>query len=294
MNSKGNPVRLGVDLGGTGTRIVAVNDEHVVLKQMSVPTAGGGDATADLAQGLREVADGKTILMIGIGASGPIDEDGIIRNPDTLPAFTGVDLPTEFGRALAAPTYIENDAVTAALYEAELGAAIDYRSLLMITLGTGVGVSLIIDGRPIRGADGVHPEAGHLSVCERDAECYCGRDACWEQVASRTSLERLAARSSNYALPVLADHARNGDTSARAIFDEYGRRVAGGLADLLTIYRPGSVVFGGGGASFFDLFNRTLRTEVHSRFTFPKPELLVSKAGAYGGAIGATLLDEAS
>ena len=109
----------------------------------------------------------------------------------------------------------------AAIGEHAYGAGRGSTGLLVITLGTGVGVAALIHGRPVRGADGCHPEAGHITVSGPPAPCYCGLPTCWEQLASRTALHQLAAGEINE----LAGKARGGDPAASQVFDTYGERV---------------------------------------------------------------------
>ncbi|MDH2443310.1 ROK family protein [Amnibacterium sp. CER49] len=293
MSDSVGRVRIGIDIGGTGTRVVSISGDDRVQDSANFPTppAGGADPLQFLSNAIRSVAGGATIAALGIGASGPIDARGVIRNPDTLEAFTGVDLLEPLSLEFGIGARIDNDAVTAALYEAHLGVAAGAPSVLVITLGTGVGVALILDGTPVRGADGVHPEAGHLNVNVANCQCYCGRDSCWEQAASRAGLERLAIRSGRAELTALADTARTGDAAARGLFEMYGLRVAMGLSDLVGIYRPTTVVFAGGSTRYWDLIEHGVREGLAATHSAPEPQILLSSAGPYGGAIGATLFD---
>jgi glucokinase len=299
VTSQSESVRVGIDLGGTGTRFVALDDQRHVVDQRSNPTPNSGtaaDAILFLTAGIRGVAGAHGISGIGIGASGPIDAQGVIQNPETLPAFSGVDIVGALRAEFALTPVIDNDAVTAAVFESELGAGVGFRSLLMITLGTGVGVSMLNGGRPVRGADGAHPEAGHLSVCGQNAGCYCGRSTCWEQLASRTALERQIAAHFDQKPDIslvrdCAARARACDIEAMAVFAEYGSYIGRGLANLLTIYRPETVVFGGSVSEYHDLYSGGMRDElVKTPLLFPDVTIRPSTAGAFGGAIGAALL----
>ncbi|RYC03838.1 ROK family protein [Nocardioides zhouii] len=280
---------LGVDLGGTGTRIVLADASGTVLADRSVATATDPRAAVvDLGDALAEVASGP-VAAIGIGASGPIDRDGVIRNPDTLPAYTGADLVGALRDRFAAPVVIDNDAVTAAHAEARLGAGRGARSLLMVTLGTGVGVAMLSDGVPLRTAAGTHPEAGHLGV-PGGAPCYCGRSSCWEQSASRSALEAGAARL-GLDLDAAAGVARAGDPAATDLFAAYGEAVGTGLVDLLTLLGPDRVVLGGGGARFLDCFRESL-DDVLGRVVgcYDRPSVVPATVGNLAGALGAALL----
>lgn len=285
---------LGVDLGGTGTRIVLADEAGTVLADRSVPTATDRAlALSDLSGVLSELVTASAgttdaLCAIGIGASGPVDADGVVQNPATLAAYTGLDLVGALGARFGVPVLIDNDAVTAAYAEARLGAGRGARAVLMITLGTGVGVAMITDGRPWRTASGAHPEAGHLWV-PGHAPCYCGREACWEQAASRSTLQR-ALRTAGFELDEAHTAARAGDPQALELFAAYGRSVGDGLADLLTLLGPDRVVIGGGGARFLDVYGEVL-DETLSRIagcTEPPP-IVQAELGDLAGAIGAAL-----
>lgn len=289
---------VGIDIGGTGTRFVAVDPTtHRVLSRVTRPTpAAGGrdDALAFLRRHITHVAQGRRPITIGIGASGPIDRDGVIRNPDTLPAFTGWPVVEGLTDLTDGPVVIDNDAVCAALAEQFVGAARDAPRSLHITLGTGVGVCLLDADRPFRRADGTHPEGGHIAVAGPTPRCYCGRPSCWEQVASRQALQRTAAGlagrepSDPAAIEELAARAGRGDTQSLEAFAAYGRAVADGLATLLALYGPDLVVLGGSGARYFALYRDALDAALTplSAWT-PSVPIGASTLDDYGGAIGA-------
>ncbi|MEU1970762.1 ROK family protein [Microbacterium sp. NPDC019599] len=294
------PVRVGIDLGGTGTRFVAVDDDSVVVATATFATPvdlAPAAARSFLVREARAVAAGRSISAVGIGASGPIDREGVIRNPETLPAFTDVELLAPIAAELAAPVRIDNDAVTAALYEVSQGAARGSTSTLMVTLGTGVGVAALRGIEPVRGSDGTHPEAGHLSVTGAHAPCYCGRLACWEQLVSRSALQRAAgsllrvAKGTATDIDDAAERAQQGNADAIAIFDAFGRHLAEGLADLLTVVRSSCVVLGGSAARYQPAFGPELNRRLAEIDLYgPVPPVRISSAGVFGGAIGAAYL----
>jgi glucokinase len=160
----------GIDIGGTGTRIVTYGPDGLIAQKTT--------ATADLAVGnsdtkisrlasnvLNLVPADARLLGLGIGASGPVDRNrGVINNPDTLPGFTGIGLVAGLERHLGLPVTIENDAMVAAIAEQRVGAGKHASRMLMLTLGTGIGVALVLDGQPFRGLNGAHPEASHFPI----------------------------------------------------------------------------------------------------------------------------------
>ncbi|MHB0927355.1 MAG: ROK family protein [Candidatus Nanopelagicales bacterium] len=269
---------LGLDLGGTGTRL-AVVDAHGAHEGIALATEDFAEhAVERLEQAAAQVmpTSGR-LLGVGIGSSGPVDlRTGEIHNDDTLPQFTRKNIVGALAERLQVPVWIDNDAVVAALAEFEWGFQRRFSSLLCITLGTGLGVALIDHGSPLRAADGQHPESGHISVRGDGHPCYCGLDQCWEQVASRTALDRMQSTWS-------------GDEAG--MWGEYAKRIASGLITLITIHHPEAVVISGSVAQHWERLRESLIVELACRPEFDaEHSLFASQLGPYGGAMGATLL----
>jgi glucokinase len=284
------PVAVGIDLGGTGTRVVVLDTDGLIRREQTTRTVTGlspAHAVSGLIETVADLAAGLDLQGVGIGASGPVDSGGVIRNPSTLPAFSDIPLATIIADRLAVPCVIDNDAVTAAIGEHRYGAGRDSDALLVVTLGTGIGVCVLSCGRPVRAADGSHPEAGHIGVSGPAAPCYCGLASCWEQVASRTALNHLAVGRAGE----IAQSARNGDPAGTDLFGEYGERVGAGLATLLTLYKPDRVVIGGGAAQYLDVFHAGMRRSLTRSSEYScSPEFLAAEIGNVAGAVGAAVL----
>lgn len=255
-------VVVGIDLGGTATRFVSMNADGDVVARLRVPTPpslGEDQQSVFFATHIVSLVGSGILRGVGIGASGPIDGDGVIRNPDTLPAFSNINLTNKLRDLLGVPCMIDNDAVAAALAEYRHGSQRGASSLLLVTLGTGVGTCLLLNGRPFRGSDGWHPEGGHLGVAGA-APCYCGRVSCWEQIASRAALQAAVGRvdpegiDDEAATDRCAARARAGHLESMRVFDTFGHDVGEGLATLLGLYRPQAVIIGGSGAKYFSVF----------------------------------------
>lgn len=293
-------VTIGIDIGGTGTRILAMTADREVVAQKTVGTpAEFPDETAAefLIGHIREVSAGALPVAIGIGASGPIDSEGTIQNPDTLAGFTGAPLLPQLRDAFAVPVVIDNDAVCAALAEHAIGAGRGYDSLLHVTLGTGIGGAFLIADFPVRSGDSQHPEVGHLSVPGERNPCYCGRESCWEQAASRQALQLTASAvlglqpTDRRAIKQLADRAKGGDAKAVHVFHNYGVRVADGLSTLLAIYRPHVVVIGGSAAPYLPLFQSAITESLADLGDWiSRAKVIRTELNDYGGAIGSALL----
>ncbi len=298
----GRRLTIGVDMGGTGTRIALVDHPAgTLIARRSAATAqlgrrGGQAALADLADAIREVRGREPVAAIGIGASGPVDmATGVIHNPYTLPWFTGLPLGEALGREFGVPVVVDNDTLAAALGEYTYGAAAGAVRALTVTLGTGIGVALIDRGRPFRGAGGGHPEAGHIPIADHGPRCYCGQLGCWEALASRTALEQALAAHR----PPDADTGARRDWLTRTagqpdvaeILARYGGRVGAGLAVLHGVYEPDITVLGGSAAEYLPHYASSMREAMHRNPPFTQaPPIVTAKLGDWAGAIGASLL----
>ena len=284
------PVSVGVDLGGTGTRIVVLDEDNTVRRATNRPTAAGippKQAAAALADSIDVTASGLPLRAVGIGASGPVDRLGVIRNPHTLLAYSDIPIADIISEHLGVRCVIDNDTTTAAIAEHTLGAGRNSNALLVATLGTGVGVAMLCHGRPVRAADGSHPEAGHLAVNGPPAPCYCGLPTCWEQLASRTALDQLTNNKTAEA----ALNARAGDAEAATLFDVYGQRLGAGLGTLLTLTKPDRVLLGGSAAQYLDLAGSGIQHSLRRTAGFTTAlDLRAAELGNLAGAVGAAIL----
>ena len=294
-------VSAGVDLGGMGSRFVIVA-EGAVIAQTMVPTQelGAGppeERVSRLATILTSlVPEGRRLSGVGVGASGPVElPRGIIRNPDTLPWFSGFDLAGRLEARLGAPVVIDNDAVTAALGEYRYGAGRGFGRVLVITLGTGIGAAFLSDGRPFRDRNGQHPECGHLPVLPGGERCYCGLIGCWETVACRASLEaRLERALGCRDLGQVEQLLRAGThPGLEPVFSDYGHAVGRGVEILNVTYSPQHVVMCGSVSRFLPYFIQGLRAELERAPGF-RAELSVVESGLgdVAGAVGASVLPD--
>lgn len=281
------PIWAGVDLGGTGTRVVIVDSSGTVLAseiQSTRRVAGNNpnEAVANLSAILRELSQGTGEFSgVGIGASGPVDlHTGVILNPDTLPYFSEIDISSLISREFGVPVWIDNDAVVAGLAEATWESGPHEELLMCVTLGTGIGVSYIKDGIPLRGGDGQHPEGGHIGVPGVGHPCYCGIENCWEQVASRTILDGLLLAH----FPSMID-------SQSEFWAEYARGLAAGLKTHLAIHRPSAIAIAGSVTGRWLEFCGPLLKEMYMEGPYPNSiRIYPSRLGEFAGARGASLL----
>jgi glucokinase len=282
---------IGIDLGGTSLRIAAYSPVIGILKSIAMPTRldAGPQAVVDDMCGatlklLEEHSDGFELAGIGVGSPGPLElPAGRLHHPPNLPGWDGFHLLAEMQKRLSMPIAIESDANAAALAEYALGQGhlLGVQSLCMLTLGTGVGNGIILDGRLWRGATGMGGEAGHLTIYPNGPLCGCGNTGCLEACASATALvnsaERLVRAGNAPGLAALkaagapltayeiAEAARCGDPDALDIYTVTGRSLGICLAGLINIFNLPLYVVGGGLANSWDLLSPSLFEELERR-----------------------------
>jgi len=218
---------------------------------------------------------------VGIGVPGIIDMDtGMLRESPNLPGWSEFPVHTEIERRLGIPVMLENDANAAALGEKWLGAAKDYGSMCMLTLGTGVGGGIVLDGKIWHGMNGMAGELGHINVEREGHPCNCGSRGCVEQYASATAVVRMAreaiannlskelaraAESEEFNSLQVYQLATQGDAAAQDIFRRMGRALGMVLADMVNALNLPIYVIGGGAASAWDAFAPSMMEEVRKR-----------------------------
>lgn len=283
---------IGVDLGGTNLRIAAYSAGVSFFETIVLPTrlsAGRDEVVKDLCEAVsalmtRDYGDRK-LRGIGIGTPGPLElPAGILRNPPNLQGWDGFNLKAAITTTLGHEIALENDANLAALAEQRLGAGAKYgvADLCMITLGTGVGNGLVLNGRIWDGANGMAGEAGHIVVkADETSPCGCGGHGCLEQYASATAVIRMARERLGDAAPTTAHEvallARSGNQQARSVFDTAGQALAIALTGLINTLNLPVYVLGGGVCDAWDLLSPTMFRELECRsyvYRLTKPEVL--------------------
>jgi glucokinase len=280
---------IGVDLGGTNLRIAAVNQEGRLLEKVTLGTkvALGRDhvlnemceAIQRLSQKYRTDAQ---LLGVGIGVPGIIDlQTGMLRESPNLPGWSDYPVRDEIERRLQAPVLLENDANVAALGEKWLGAGRHVGDMAMLTLGTGVGGGVILNGKIWHGMTGMAGEFGHMTVEPDGQLCGCGNRGCVEQYASATAVVRMAreaiaagtapelakAASSDaeFSAKEIYNLAIQGDEQAKKIFRRAGRALGIALANLVNGLNLEMYVIGGGVSSAWEAFSPSIFEELRQR-----------------------------
>jgi glucokinase len=255
-----------VDLGGTTVKMGLFNESGEVLEKWEIVTVkdnNGAQILPDIAESIKKKAAEKNlsnedVLGVGIGVPGPIDSKGNIFGApnlgwgnfnvsDTLSSLTGYKVKTG------------NDANVAALGEMWMGGGKGYNSIVMVTLGTGVGGGVIVDGKIVAGAKGSGGEIGHILIDETETEtCGCGKKGCLEQYGSATGVVRLAnrrlakddkasiLRGKEVDCKAVWDAVKEGDEVAIEIADEFGKILGKGLGMIACVVNPEAFVIGGG------------------------------------------------
>jgi glucokinase len=327
-----NRYSIGVDLGGTNLRIAAYFPDFpnsaALAETITLPTrvADGPDAVAgDMSDAILRLikSHGRSGQFggLGIGTPGPLElPEGVLRNPPNLPGFDGYALRAAVERRVGVPVAIDSDANLAALAEFRLGSGKTYgaESLCMLTLGTGVGNGIVLNGKIWSGHNGMAGEAGHNTVDPDGESCPCGSRGCLELYASATGVQRMAqealavkpedteAESALFTARHIADHALAGDPNALAVFARVGTALGIGLGALVNTLNLPLYVVGGGMSAAWDLFAPRMMeelrmrsyvyrlnapTEEESRLRRPrKTHVVQAELGSDAGILGACLL----
>lgn len=305
-------VVIGVDLGGTILRAGAFDAQGrmLVIRETPIEAARGPESGLRKMQGLIEQvwaeSGAKTLSGIGIGSTGPVDPiRGIINNPFTLPTWENVRVIEWMESAFNIPVTLENDADVAALGEYWQGAGGAARRLYAVTVGTGVGTALILDGEIYRGVDGSHPEGGHMVLDPSGPLCYCKMRGCWESLCAGPAIERQAREADLTGSRLLElaagerekiearmvfEAARTGDQAAVSIVDTFTRTFIQGILNVCILFVPDAIVLSGGVMRSADLFLPRLEQALQA-YTEMVPahrvQVLPAKLGYYAGLYGA-------
>lgn len=281
---------VGIDIGGTSIKGVRLEDGRVV-ERADRPTPRAAVDLVDSVEALAR-ALGKG-MPVGVGAAGLVDHArGVLVWAPHLPG-ENLELAAPLAARLAVPVVVDNDANLAALAEHRLGAAAWADPVLMVTLGTGIGLGIVLGGEIFRGR-GHAGEAGHVTVDPHGEVCACGRRGCWETLVSGARLDRDARRllGAGSSASDLVAAARGGDPAAEKALAEAGHWLARGIEALVLVFDPAAVVVGGAAAGAGDFLldpvrELLARTEgaSHRDPVLLTTGILGSDAGAIGAAI---------
>lgn len=312
------PLVVGIDVGGTKVLAVEADGAGRVVRSARRETPGRlVDAALvedALTEALRDVADGRTVSAVGLAAAGFVDRAGArVRFAPHLP-WRDEAVRDRLAARWRTPVALDNDANCVARAEAAYGAARGCASVLVVTLGTGIGGALLIDGEVLRGHNGMAGEFGHMQVVPGGQHCECGGRGCWEQYCSGNALVRLAKDEigrtptlldelcggdpERLTGPMVSRAAEDGDLLARQAFASVGDWLGVGLANLVAAFDPEVVVVGGGVSAAGDRLLEPARAALSRSLVGVGhrvvPDLVRVRFGPEAGAIGAAHLARAA
>lgn len=304
---------LGIDVGGTKTAIGLVDETGGIVRQQSLPTRTSPRAgLSEVAEVVGEWRDLPAPHSVGLVVPGLVS-NGMVRAAANLGGWVDEPLDALLTEVFASPAVVANDAQAAAWGEYVHGAA-GGPNLVALTLGTGLGGGLVLGGRPYLG-EGFAGEVGHVRLVEGGRVCACGQRGCWERYSSGsavvlevlermdrdgaapTSLPRTDDAGPEITARTVVAHARAGDSLSLAAVEAVGRRLGEGLAALVNVLDPTSVVIGGGLAAAADLLLPPARSALEHGIlggtSRRSPRLRVARLGAAAGMVGAAALARA-
>ena len=296
---------LAGDVGGTNLRIAAVDRAGTVLHLSKSLTPNSGSASeiaTAIAAGANECMSAmsdRDALSFGLALPALINStQGRVLSSPNLPQLDRFALAREVENQVGVRTILENDATAAAIGEHWLGSTSSSQTSVFVTLGTGIGGGLVINGTPYRGIDGTAGEIGHICVVPDGIKCGCGSRGCVEQYASATAIARIASElsakgGSATMYPTAKDvfeAAVGGDQYAAETFRLMGRYLGLALAALVNVLNPELIALGGGAAAGWELFIADLRSEIRARAFQPPAEratIVRASLGKSAGILGA-------
>ncbi|HEY9857110.1 MAG TPA: ROK family protein [Stenomitos sp.] len=296
---------LGLDLGGTKIFAGLVDGAGNVLNQwrISTPTGGGGPAilkalveavgtiTGNLSSEERD-----RLVGVGVSSAGHINhQTGVVEYcTPNLPGWSGTHVTEAITAAHRLPAVADNDGNCAAYGEFWVGAGRGVQNLVALTIGTGLGGGIIVDGQMVRGARGGGAEIGHTILVPAGYPCNCGQQGCIESYVSGTALAKAAERSGHWS-PAPSSHqifewARSGDDKALGLVQDMARHLAVGMVTIINFLDPERIIVGGGVSSQGDLFMPMVRefvTELYGERGWDASNVVLAELGERAGMIGA-------
>jgi len=287
-----------IDLGGTHLRVALVDDTGKILQHLKqeTPKDESPDGILDALVSAKRQWDcnNQPVVAASIMVPGAVDSDkAVVVQAPNLPSLINFELKAELEKRLGWPVFLENDANAAAVGEMWLGAARGCHDVVSVTLGTGVGGGVILNGKLWRGSHGSAGEIGHTTVDPFSGlKCKCGNTGCLELFASATAIVRMA-RELGMTAPTaeeVYEAGRNGDAQALSVFKRFGMYLGIGLANLINFIDPQVIVITGGAVNGWDLFADEMYRQVGERAfraTAQQVKIARSECGDNAGLLGA-------
>ena len=303
---------IGIDVGGTKVLGGVVDEAGKVLTtaRKDTPRQGGSALTQTIVDVAKELLQQHSVASVGVSAAGFVSSDRktMLATPN-IADWNGVDLDNQLTKLIGLPVVIENDANAAAWGEAKFGAGKNQDHMMMLTVGTGIGGGIVVNGALYRGAFGIAAEFGHMRVVPEGHICGCGARGCFEQYASGNALLRHAREAINASPEVarnllsrgdgtvagltgqaITDAARDGDPVALAAFNTTGQWLGAGIASLAVLLDPACVVIGGGVIDAGEILLKPTRESLERNMPFagkhPYPQIIAAQLGNEAGLVG--------
>ena len=308
-------ISIGIDLGGTNIAVGVVEETGHIIGRAVRPTGAQRPCEQvifDMAQTVRDAVenagkDVRDIHSIGCGVPGIYDEESGMVLFCTNLGWRDVPLRSEMAKYFNAPFYCDNDATVAALAEAKAGKSVNVRSSVLLTLGTGIGAGIVLDGKVFSGSHGVAGEFGHFMYCAGGELCTCGKRGCFERYASATALIRIGCEAAlrhresvlrdltpnQMNARAVVDAAHAGDAAGVEAFDEYTTHLSNGIVTVIDFLDPEMILLGGGVSAAGDFLLDPVRAKVErNKFYTSRPHAAIELAalGNDAGIIGAAML----
>ena len=261
-----------IDIGGTAVKMGLVDHQGVIHARKEASVSFDGYQTPIITTVLREGAaflqqDNTEIEGIGVSATGQVDDTTgvVIGTNGSIPHYEGSRIKKELEAAFPVPVFVLNDANAAALGEAFTGGAKGMKNALVLTLGTGVGGGIILDGKIFGGTRGIAGELGHFTLYQDGVPCSCGKKGCFEQYASTTALVKMAKKETGETDlngKIIFARAAMGDAKMHKVLERWIDDIAAGISGLVHIFNPQIVLIGGGVSAQEELLIAPLRKKV--------------------------------
>jgi len=288
-----NPEVIGIDIGGTGIKLGRFQKDGTCLESLTIATPSPSTPEAvigAIAHTIDTINPDKTAIALGVGTPGPADVEGkIAKVAINLSGWHNVPLAEELESKTGLPTIIANDANCAGLGESWLGAGRNYNNLILLTLGTGVGGAVILEGKLFTGHQGAAGELGLITLYPNGYPCNSGNQGSLEQYLSIGAIRRETGKDP----AELGALATAGDSEALEFWQDYGRLLGAGLASLIYVLTPEAVIIGGGVSASAEFFFPSTLQEMKQRVLESSRinlQLLQAELGNNAGMVGAAKL----
>jgi glucokinase len=292
---------LAFDLGGTQLRAAILNSSLEILQRESLATDAQGGPRAiiqqmtSLAERLMKYPHA-AFTAVGISAPGPLDStSGKTLSLPTLPGWEDFPLRDELSARLSLPVVLENDGISAACGEWKHGAGRGHNNLVYVTVSTGIGGGVIVDGKVLRGRRGMAGHVGHMMIDPSGPICPCGGKGCLEAFAAGPALNRIAQQNGFADAAEVVTAARQRNAQAMEIISREAEYLGYGFASLLHLYSPEILIMGGGVSNALDLMYPKIMEQIHRHAmpSFREVKLVAAQLGDNAGLIGAAVLARA-